>query len=83
VKFGLTLEQYDAMLAEQDGTCAICHRPETRKRFGWVQPLSVDHDPATGRVRGLLCDYCNRSIGQRGGLGWLRSAVAYLEASDD
>jgi hypothetical protein len=62
-KFGLTLAEYDRMLEQQNGRCAIC-RTETpgrnRSRF------LIDHDHATGRVRGLLCNACNMGIGQLG-----------------
>lgn len=54
-KYGLTLEQYDSMLAEQGGHCACC--PSTVK-------LSVDHDHDTGQIRGILCDSCNTSLGK-------------------
>ncbi len=46
---GITDDGYAAMLAEQGGGCAICgSTPKTRR-------LHVDHDHASGRVRGLLC----------------------------
>lgn len=55
-KYGLTLEEYEELLAEQDGVCAIClRRPSTS--------LHVDHDHRTGHVRGLLCGRCNPAIG--------------------
>lgn len=57
--FRLTVEQYDAMLTAQNGVCAICCKPETRKGYN----LAVDHDHETGRVRGLLCKRCNRVLG--------------------
>lgn len=57
-KFQITVEQYEALLSEQGGVCAICRRPcKTGKR------LAVDHDHATGTVRGLLCTPCNTAIG--------------------
>ncbi len=56
--YGLTLEQYAALLQEQGGACAICGEPETG---GW--DLAIDHDHATGIVRGLLCRRCNVGIG--------------------
>lgn len=56
--FGITIEQYDAMLAEQGGGCAICGR-----RPSETISLHVDHDHETGRIRGLLCFRCNNSLG--------------------
>ena len=53
--YGLTAEQYEALLAYQGGACAICGG-ERRYR------LNVDHDHATGKVRGLLCRRCNKLL---------------------
>lgn len=61
--YGLTLAEYEAMVAERDGLCDICHRPETLTQKGRVKRLSVDHDHDTGAVRGLLCSACNRALG--------------------
>lgn len=54
--YGITTEEYDRMLAEQGGSCAICDREPKKRR------LSVDHDHSTGKVRGLLCTPCRSSI---------------------
>jgi len=56
-KYGLTSEQYEQMLAKQDGRCRIC-RTEANGRT-W----HVDHNHETGIVRGILCDNCNRGLG--------------------
>ena len=78
--FGLTPADYDALLAAQGGLCAICRQPETFVgRSGTVHSLAVDHDHATGRVRGLLCVRCNQAIGQFGDAAELLAAAsAYL-----
>ncbi len=54
-KYGLSLDQFKAALAEQRGLCAntACTEPAT----------CVDHDHATGRVRKLLCKHCNLALG--------------------
>jgi hypothetical protein len=57
-QYGLTIEQYDAMYAEQGGVCAICEEPQF-ERFR----LAVDHDHTTGQVRKLLCNRCNQVLG--------------------
>jgi hypothetical protein len=56
--FGITLEDFDAMLAAQGGGCAICGRPAPEG-----SSLHVDHDHETGVVRGLLCFTCNGALG--------------------
>jgi hypothetical protein len=58
--YGISSEKYAQMLAAQEGGCAICGSP-SRDRTGGR--LVVDHDHATGRVRGLLCSCCNLGIG--------------------
>lgn len=62
-KFRLTVEEYEALLKEQKGRCAICRKKPYDKRNGKIIHLSVDHDHATGKVRGLLCKRCNAAIG--------------------
>jgi|GraSoi_2013_60cm_1033757.scaffolds.fasta_scaffold11992_2 hypothetical protein len=70
----ISREDYHSAYTQQGGRCAICGNPPKGKR------LTVDHDHATGKFRGLLCARCNF------GLGWfqddpdrLRSAAEYLE----
>lgn len=68
----MTVEQYERMLADQGGGCAICGSPRDAKRS-----LAVDHDHATGAIRGILCSGCNT------GLGLLRdSRELLLRAAD-
>lgn len=79
--FGITLEQYDAMLAEQHGVCAICGEARSwNRREGDI--LVVDHDHTTGVVRGLLCHACNQTLGlMRDDPERLLTAAAYLVQS--
>ena len=62
-RYGISLPQYKTLLHKQNGVCAICKKPETLLRNGVTQPLSVDHDHVTGKVRGLLCRACNLMLG--------------------
>lgn len=79
MRYGVTGDQFDKMLADQCGVCAICHKPETGTRLGTVRQLSVDHDHTTGQTRQLLCGHCNRGLGQfRDDPAALTAAAAYL-----
>lgn len=78
--YGLTQDEYDAMLAAQGGLCAICRSPESGNRS-----LAVDHDhaccPSAKRscgkcIRGLLCTRCNVTLGNYE--EFRPRAVAYL-----
>jgi hypothetical protein len=55
-RYGITAEEADLMRTRQAGVCPICVRP-----LG--ENAHVDHDHATGRVRGLLCFTCNAGLG--------------------
>ncbi len=67
-KYGMSMEEYNALRTSQNGVCAICKQPDTKM-------LSVDHNHFTGQIRGLLCDPCNR------GLGFFRDSPVRLEAA--
>jgi hypothetical protein len=55
-KYGLTLDDFARMMADQGGGCWICFRPPKKAS------LHVDHNHKTGAVRGLLCGMCNRKL---------------------
>jgi hypothetical protein len=68
--YGMSLADYDAKLAGQNGGCAMCGRK-------FKHSLCVDHCHKTGLLRGLLCRGCNVGIGNLGD-DWLfvfKSAV--------
>ncbi len=74
--FGLTTEDYNAMLNKQLNRCDICNRHKT----DFKQALSVDHCHATGKIRALLCHNCNKGIGLfKENTAALLNAVAYLK----
>lgn len=76
-KYGISTDDYDRMLLEQGGRCAICGGTEPGGKKGY---LGVDHDHDTGKIRGLLCADCNAGIGRLGDSpSTVRSALIYLE----
>ena len=78
-RYGMTSEQYEAMLKRQNGQCAVC--PATQADSKKTR-LHVDHDHQTGKVRGLLCTHCNQAIGcAKDSPDRLRELADYLEAS--
>jgi len=54
--YGLTTEEYLRMLDKQNGNCAICEEH-------WGSKLVIDHNHKTGKIRGLICERCNRFVG--------------------
>ena len=74
-RYRITKEQHDAMHVAQGGRCAICRVAIAGSN------CHVDHDHATGKVRGLLCETCNPGLGCfRDDPLRLRAAIAYLES---
>ena len=81
-RYGITRNDFKAMLVNQKGVCAICKQPETQidKRTGNVKQLAVDHCHKTGKVRGLLCVHCNHGLGKfKDNVDLLKTAIIYLE----
>lgn len=80
-RFGLSPEQYAALLESQNYKCAICGEAETGQasRIKRTKALAVDHDHLTGKVRGLLCTKCNTGLGSlQDDPGLLWKAAEYL-----
>ncbi len=76
-KYGITQEDYDSMLLDQEGMCAICG---TKNPQGRHNIFVVDHDHTTGDVRGLLCHNCNTGLGKLGDtISGLERAIRYLK----
>jgi len=57
--YGITVEDYETMLVNQNGVCKICN-----KTCKSGKSLAVDHCHETGKVRGLLCAKCNTNLGR-------------------
>lgn len=75
-EFNLTVEAYEALMAKQEYSCAICGKHED----GFGRRLHLDVDHITGELRGGLCYSCNRNlIGRHRDPELLRKAASYLE----
>lgn len=74
-RYGLSVEDYTALLESQNSCCAVCSTPQPGGMGSW----HVDHCHDTGRIRGLLCSTCNVGIGMfKDSPDLLAAAVAYL-----
>ena len=74
--YGISLEEYNRKMAQQNCRCKICltHQDNLKRA------MCVDHDHETGKVRGLLCDTCNRSLGLlKDDINTLERALEYLK----
>lgn len=75
-RYGLTFAEKEAMLTAQGNRCACCGSDDPRGKNGW----HVDHCHTTGKVRGLLCLYCNVALGKvQDSVDHLNKLIAYLE----
>jgi len=77
-KYGITLADYNALLAQQQGVCAVCGYPPT------TEILVVDHNHDGGTIRGLLHRTCNLFIGwAQDNPDVLRRGILYLSKFKD
>ena len=75
--YGITVDDYNKMLKDQDGVCAICGT-DNPQRKGTVN-FAIDHCHETGKIRGLLCSICNRLLGDaEDDIEILELAIKYL-----
>ena len=83
--FGITEEDYQIMLLNQNGVCAICKNPETTIISGKLIRLSIDHcheaeSKGVMKIRGLLCKSCNHGLGYfKDNINFLLIAIEYLK----
>jgi RNase P subunit RPR2 len=74
-KYGLTEGEYQDLVLFQNNICAICNKPNNKT-------LNIDHDHKTGKVRGLLCHYCNIGLGLfKDDIDVLNKAINYLSSN--
>jgi recombination endonuclease VII len=81
-QYGITLEEYNELLRKQGGVCLICEAAPAEIRNGKIVSFPVDHDHKTGKVRGILCGFCNRGLGSfKDSKEFLERAIKYLDGS--
>lgn len=83
-KVKLLKEDYEKMYNKQGGVCAICKNPETTSHNSYrtekTKRLAIDHSHVTKKIRGLLCQGCNVSLGGfKDSIDILKAAILYLE----
>lgn len=78
--YSLTVEDFDVMLLQQGNRCKICGKEfKDCSKNPVKNSVCIDHDHSTGKVRGLLCDYCNKGLGFfKDSIVNLQSAIEYL-----
>lgn len=87
--YNMSLDDYEKMLLECHGVCSICKKPETSKptvlkSTKLTRLLVVDHNHETGKIRGLLCDKCNRGLGYfKENIINLKEAIKYLKKHNE
>lgn len=73
-RYGITPQEYDDLLKEQNGLCKICSKPPKKTR-----PLVIDHCHKTRNVRNLLCYKCNRDMAVIDDEQHLTKLIAYRD----
>lgn len=79
-RYGVTHGTYDAMLAAQEGKCAIC---ETTEPGNGLARFPIDHCHTSKAIRGLLCSNCNRGLGYfKDSSTRMRRAADYVDSAE-
>lgn len=79
-RFGITLKDYENIFESQKGVCVICNKPETLIRQNSKCGLAIDHCHISGKIRGLLCNNCNRILGMlKEDVFILKNMISYLK----
>lgn len=80
--YGITPKDRALMFTEQDGLCGICRKQPIFKKDG-LDNFYIDHNHQTGKIRGLLCNSCNRVLGIfKDDISLFKSAISYLQRTD-
>lgn len=77
--YGITIKDYDKIFYSQNGCCKICNTHISELNSNHKKTLCVDHCHTTDKIRGLLCDSCNRGLGLfKDSPEVLKKAIEYL-----
>lgn len=82
-KYGITQNEYEKLLKQQNNKCAICCRINSKKNTSY---LFIDHCHQTNKIRGLLCNDCNLVIGGMGDnyikvKNYMKNCLKYLKTN--
>lgn len=77
--YNLSKEEYEKLVNNCNNSCLICRKSSTELKTG----LCVDHSHKTNKIRGLLCQDCNRGLGMfKENIQFLKNAINYLENTE-
>ena len=75
-EYGLSVPEYTAMVARQNGICVVCLKVAEKGRMG----LCIDHDHRRRKLRDLLCGRCNLGVGNfKDDLAAMRRGADYVD----
>lgn len=77
-KYGINYAYYESRLKEQNNRCALCNKHKSN----FSKRMHLDHNHTTGKVRAILCYYCNRRRVGRLNLEWAKKIYDYLAKYD-
>jgi hypothetical protein len=85
-QYGITSAERDSMFVKQEGICAICGTDDSGKNQYGPKRFPIDHNHVTGKVRGLLCDSCNKGLGflrvDTLGVELLQNSIEYIKQTE-
>ena len=81
-KYNITLQELEQLIVKQKEQCAICNK-NLEKSGNTQNSLNVDHCHKTGKVRGLLCKFCNQGLGHaQNDIFILQKIIQYLKTHE-
>lgn len=76
-RYGLTKEEYDRLIISTGNICSLCNNEFINNKY------CVDHCHSTGKIRGIICDRCNKALGLvKDSKTTLMNMLNYLESNE-